>query len=161
DSGVAIYLHESLLQGIVDRSELAGRKTTNQELLRQLSSVGLTVEMPPLTAGLSDLDVEIEFDRVNPLVIRVGEDETRVIFRASFNPVGHHLFPHFEVTIPYRLIKRDENWVLKPGPVEVRKLAGGEPDETLTERAVKKVLDASLPSVSFPQQLPATLWPEG
>jgi len=155
EQGVSIYLHDSLLQGIIELAKLEGQNTTNENLIRMLRQLGMTAESP-----LDGLDiVEIEFVDVNPLVIRVGEDETRIRLRAAFKPGGHHVFPHFEVTIPIRLVKQEDNWVLKTGPVEVRKLSGHTGE--FAESAIKKMLKLSFPNISFPQQLPATFWPEG
>ncbi len=158
--GAVFYLHESLLQGIADRSKLAGTTMTNRELISLLRLVGLTAELPDLGA-LTDVDVDIHFVDVNPLVIDVGDDETRLTLRAAFNPPHHHIFPRFEVTIPYRLVNQEDKWLLKAGSVEARKLHRDTDEETFVEHAVKKLIETTLPSVSFPQQLPTTIWPKG
>jgi len=105
--------------------------------------------------------VEIEFAAVDPLVIRVGEDETRVTLRAAFKPAGQDLLPPFEITIPYRLAEQGEKWILKTGSVDVRSLDGNADGTSLTEVAVKNAIEASLPKLDFPKQLPAASLPEG
>ena len=121
--------------------------------------VGLADDSAPV--GLADLGVDIEFADVDPLQIQIVEDETRVTLRAAFKPAGQDLLPPVAVTIPFRLRLVDADWQLRAGPVQVRSLEAGENGTSIAEIAVKKAIEASLPSPQFPQQLPATFWPEG
>lgn len=160
EHGISCYLHETLLQGIADRANLAGRKVSVSELKKRLNFP----ERPDndrTLGGMPDLDVEIEFAATDPLIIRVGEDETRVTIRAAFRPAGQDLLPPLEITIPYRLELRDDKWVLKTGSVEVRSLEGSSDGTSLAEVAVKTAIEASLPQLDFPKQLPASALPEG
>ena len=154
--GLSICVHESLLQGILNRGELEGKKTSNQELVGLLTGLGLTAERP-----LGGLDVDIDFIQVDPVVVHVGEDETRITLRAAFKPGGHHLLAPFEVTIPYRMVKQEEMWLLKAGPIEPRRLKGHVDEKVFAESVVIKLVETSLPIVSFQQELPASLAREG
>ncbi len=110
---ISFYLHESLLQGIIEGLDLGGHKTTSGTLMRLLRLSGLTFDEPE-TEGTADDYVDIELAQVDPLVIRIGDDETRVTVRATFKPAGQDHAPSFEVTIPLGLEKNEANWVLKP-----------------------------------------------
>lgn len=158
--GLAIYLHESLLQGMAERAGLAGRKTTHRELWRWLELLGCATG-EPLPAGIADLDVHIEFSDVDPLQIQIVDDETRLTLRAEFKPEGQDLLPMLEVTIPFRLVHDDDDWQLSAGPVQVRSLEGNANGTSLAELTVQKVIEASLPTLRFPRRLPACYWPEG
>lgn len=159
EHGISCYLHESLLQGIADRANLAGRRVSVKELKERLNFQ----ERPDndrTLGGMADLDVEIEFAKVDPLIVRVGEDETRVTIRAAFKPAGQNILPPLEVTIPYRLEQRDDKWILKTGSVDVRTLESNSDGSSMAEVAVKTAIEASLPQLDFPKQLPASAIPD-
>jgi hypothetical protein len=160
EHGITAYLHESLLQGIVDRANLAGRTTTNRDVMRLLALTGLTDEFEP-TGLLAELDVEIEFVDVDPLLIRIGDDETRIVVRARFKAASQELLPPLEITIPCRLEATEDAWLVKTGPIQVRTTEGTSDGTSLAEVAVKRMIETSLPKLSFPRKLPADLVPEG
>lgn len=160
DHGVSIYLHQSLLQGVVERSELAGLTVNQKELFRLMRLVGLSVDEVKLP-GLGDLDVEIEFAKVDPLTIEIGTDETRVTLRAAFKAAGQESLPPYAVTIHYRMVERGDNWELKTGVLDAKALDGESDGSSMTELAIKKVFEATLPKVTFPRRLPSSIWPAG
>lgn len=160
DHGVSIYLHQSLLQGVVERSELAGMTVNQKELFRLMRLVGLSVDEAKLP-GLADLDVEIEFAEVDPLTVEIGTDETRVTLRAAFKAAGQETLPPYAVTIHYRMVERGDNWELKTGVLDAKALDGESDGSSMTELAIKKVFEATLPKVTFPRRLPSSIWPAG
>ncbi len=161
DHGISFYLHESLLQGIIEGSGFEGRITSTGKLTRLLRLGGLTVEDPETDRTAEDDDVEIEFAQVDPLVIRIGEEEMRITLRATFKPAGEDHSPVSEVTIPLRLEKNEGRWALQPGTVEVRRLSHHSDKKSISELVMKKRIEARLPNIRFPQQILTKLWPEG
>ncbi len=156
----SVYMHESLMQGVIERSGLAGRKVDQRDLYRLMRLVGLTVDEPSLP-GMEHLRVEIQFADVDPLEIRLGTDEARVTMRAAFHAAGQEVLPAYEVTVPFRIVEQGDNWFVKNGNVEIRGLNGSSDGSSITELAARKVIEASLPKITFPKQLPADAWPAG
>ena len=156
---LALYLHQSLLQGVIERAQLAGQKTTNRELLKLLRQTGMKVEDPQ--GPVSDVVIGIEFAEVDPVTVEIGEEETRVVLRATFRPAGQSFLPPFEVTLPYRMEDLEDAWELKTGSIRVKSLDGKSDGTSLTETTVRNVITTSLPKVRIPKQLPEIVWPRG
>lgn len=155
--GVSIYVHETLFQGFVERMQLAGLKTSTQRLKKLF--LGMKPDAILLSGGLSDLDVEIEFDEHDPFDIRIGEEETFITLRARFRASGQALLPPYEVTLRYRMVADKDEWTLQVASVEARSRDGD--GTTVTEKAVARLIETGLPPVSFPKTLPIPLRPEG
>jgi hypothetical protein len=157
--GVCLYLHQSLFQGVMEHANLAGTTTSSQELIRLLRLTGLAKDEP--SGPLATVDVEIELAEVDPLRIEIGDDETRVRLRAKFKAVGQELVPPMEIAIPCRLRQEDHDWVVQIGDVRVRALNGPSDGTSIAEVTVKKLVETSLPRLSFPRQFPAEFTPDG
>lgn len=155
--GVSIYIHETLFQGLTERLQLGGQRTSTQRLKQLFLGVKPDANLP--SGGLANLDVEIEFDEHDPFDIRIGEDETLITLRARFHATGQALLPPYEVTIRYRMVATADEWTLQVASVSARNRDGD--GTTVTEKAVAKLIETGLPPVSFPKTLPIALRPEG
>ena len=158
--GVSVYLHDSLFQGIIERAQLAGRKTTSQALLQLLERTGFS-ELPSPSGPLAGLNIGIELADVDPVLIRFGDEETRLTLRAKFKVADQDLLPFLEITIPFRIEQDDDEWAILAGPVLVHELNGSSEGTSLAETAVKKAIESALPKFTLPRRLPEAIWPAG
>jgi len=164
--GITVQLHESLLNALLDRLNLKGRKITDREF-RQMGA-----ELRSLVRGGSEgddasdspppaikLDTEIEFDAAQPLVLRFQKSQMELELRATFRPAGQPLLPALSITIPVRLERRPtDEWTLIYGDIAMRPLDGGELP-AVTKTVIEQTLRADLPAVSFPAVLTSAAWP--
>lgn len=166
--GLRISLHESLLNSLVDRSGLAGFKTTDKQLRalegRFLSVFG-GVEHPrdedssnPL--GATSIETEIEFDESDPIRFRFDQNQLIVTLKAHFKPAGQNVVPPVTVTIPFENSMVGANIRWTPGTPRVVAQDRTDPDgpPTLVETAIQKAIEADLDTVEFPRTLPASAW---
>ncbi len=157
DRGVILYVHDSLLQGLVERLNLGGKKINSQDI----PGLKLPTEGEQPLGGLPDLNVHIEFAEVDPVTIELLEDEARVVVRAGFQVGGQALLPALEIALTLRAEESGDQWHLHLTDVQVRHLDGSSSGNSLAELAVKKVIEANFSKQSFPRQLPANFWPAG
>ncbi|MFO0918451.1 MAG: hypothetical protein U0872_09070 [Planctomycetaceae bacterium] len=157
DHGVSLYVHDSLLQGLVERFDLAGKKINT----RDLPGFKLGVENEQALSGLPDLNVHIELAEVDPITVELLEDEARVVIRAGFQIGGQALLPALEIALTMQIREQGDQWEVHLTNVQVQHLDGSSSGNSLAELAVKKVIEANFTKQSFPRQLPANYWPEG
>jgi len=158
--GVSLYAHESLIQGVIDRVGLAGRKTTTRQLKQMYRNFNPEAQLP--NGGLNDVDIEIAFAEQDPVMIHIGDDETVVTLRAAFGMAGQQVaMPPYEITLRFRLTADEQRWTVRAGSVTARSLDGQSDGKSVTEVAVSKLIESSLPPVSCSKSLPDGIRPAG
>lgn len=166
---VSVYLHESLFNGLVDRLQLAGRKTKTSELKALLedarrnlgisNSTTTAPARPSAIPGLTgSIDTDIEFDAVDPLRIRLQGDELRIELRATFKPAGQPLLPPLFIVIPWRMVQQGATWQVTPGRVTIQS-TGTQPLPDVAEQLIRQTIEAQLPDSEFPRELTIPGWP--
>lgn len=166
---VSVYLHESLFNGLVDRLQLAGRKTKTSELKALLEdarrSLGLSDSIStaparpsPIPGLAGSIDTDIEFAPVDPLRIRLQGDELRLELRATFKPAGQPLLPPLFIMIPWRLVNQGTTWKVSPGRVTIQS-TGTQPLPDVAEQLIRQTIETQLPDSEFPRELTIPGWP--
>lgn len=179
--GISLSIHESLLNTLVDRAGLKGLKTTDKQLrelqeqflsatgnatvdqdpLESAEPQGIGTLKPPFASANGNFVTEIEFDDVEPLVMKLERDQLVVTIKAHFKPAGQAVIPPMVVTIPYRteLAGSKLRWVA--GKPQV--LAQDRPDpaapQTIVESTIQQIIEGDLTPLEFERTLPAALWP--
>jgi hypothetical protein len=157
-----LYLHESALNGLLDRLKLHGWKTTDHELhartteFRTLIGGGSPRAPHGLPGGLA---TEIEFDRDRPIWAELAEERLTMRVRAALRPAGQDILPPVEIVIPMRLVARGTDWQLEVGQVDVQTT---DPSNRLTDVAadlIRDAITASLPEPRLPRALDIPNWP--
>jgi hypothetical protein len=162
---LTVYIHESLLNGLLDRLNLKGRKTTDRELRAlgdQLRSAmrgrGDDPEEDSSEQAVK-LETEIEFDATEPLAVRFVGNQMELALRATFRPAGQALLPPLAVTIPLRLeMQPNHEWTLVYGEMDLR-ATNGEVLPSLAKTLIKQAIQADLPKVRFPAVVDFRDWP--
>ena len=175
DGALRLMLHESLLNELIERTELRGFHTTDKELKQRVAELlgslsGVKVSIPaekPATApfglplpGMS-IVTHIEFNEVDPLTVRLDQDRLTVTIKAAFKPAGQKLFPPMTVTIEYRAVV--EGNVIRLIAGKPRAQVQGQEDlsrePTVAELAIQNSLTTALPTLEVDQALAAAYWP--
>ncbi len=169
---VTVYIHESLPNGLVDRFQLQGKKTTDRELKRIFDNVeNLVTGAPPnlqdednsnplsgIPGMPGNLTTDIEFDAVKPLDIRFETGQVVIEIRATFRPAGQSLLPPLLVSVPLRLEPRNNVWDLIRGEIRLES-TGSEPLPDIAATLIRQSIESRMPPVSFPRQLNIPNWP--
>jgi hypothetical protein len=171
DQGLRISIHESLLNTLIDRMGLKGMKTTDK-YLRDLEKTLLQIaggsrsETDDLKGdasklpGMENIVTDIEFDDVEPMVIRMERDRMLVKIKAVFKPAGQSVVPPMTVTIPYHVELAGDKlrWVAGTPQVVAQDRVDPSDPPTIMETAIQKVIEADLIPLEFDRPLPASLW---
>lgn len=170
-NAIALYVHESLLNGLIDRLQLKGRKTTDRELRQMLDSIRQSVGAAPendAPAGNSSpsglpgmqglLETAIEFDNEMPLTVRFDDGLMVVEIRAVIKPAGQALLPPLLISIPLQLVSRGSDWHLVRGPIGLQP-TNGQPLPEVAAGLIRQSLEGDFPPVQFPRVLPIPNWP--
>ena len=172
--GVSLYVQESLLNSLVDRLELRGKKTTDRELKAIFDRAenmfgGQPDEPPPLppaNPGLAlpglgmNVATEIEFDRVDPLRFHFVQEQLLVEIRATFKPAGQALLPPLRISVPLQLRDEGATWHLVRGRVEIASTSGT-PLPQVAENLIRQAIESDVRTARFPKLLPIPNWPAG
>jgi hypothetical protein len=160
--GATVYLHECLLNGLLDRLRLNGRKVTDRELRNIGAEVRRSLGGLPFDAGTPALPVEteIEFDAEQPLAVRFTGSRMELELRATFRPAGQALLPELSITVPVQLQRQpNDDWRLVYGDIVIRSVTG-EDLPVVAQNLIRQSLQADLPSISFPSRFDIPAWPE-
>lgn len=165
DAGFNMCVHESLLNQIGGRAGLGGLQTTDRQLKevadRLLRMVpGSEVRERPAAAALGQVETMIEFDAKRPLEFEARDDQMTVIVRATFRPAGQSVLPPLVIRIPFRLVPDGDHYDLTHGAVTVEAEGNAELPAFLGS-LTRTSIEASLPEVRFPKQIPAAGWKPG
>jgi hypothetical protein len=164
---VNLYVHESALNGLLDRLKLKGRKTTDRELRslgKRLQSLGPAVpEEEPGGLGMMNFDTQIEFDQERPIWVELDNEQLTLRIRATVKPMGQSILPPVELAIPFRLVQRGADWQLAAVDVDVQPLPGTAGTGRSPEMAVKLIRESladTLTEASIPRELDIPSWPK-
>lgn len=162
--GVRLYVHASLLNGLLDRLNLAGRSMTDRELKLLLERVIPSRDRSERSGFPAGLETHIDFADRRPLSVLLDNDELVLELRATFRPAGQALLPPLLVSLPYRLVEQSGEWVLQPGRVGVvAQPTNGMPNTfpAPAEALIRQALTAQLKDVQIPRELIIPEWPDG
>ncbi|MBI1348097.1 hypothetical protein GC163_17625 [bacterium] len=161
---ISAYLHESLLNHLVRKSQLAGLKTSDRELKAMVDRAerlfpGLDPREESPTSPLAGMvETEIHFDEHNPLEFHLGAEGLRIEIRAKFKPAGQDLLPALLIQVPLKLVDRADRWVLERGKIEISS-TDGQMLPSLSETLVRQALERDFPQREFPRTLTIPGWP--
>ena len=175
DGGLNLSLHESLLNDLIGRADLKGFKTTDKELKQQTEDLlamldGVKITLPDEPAGAAPLGLslpglslvtDIVFDETDPLTVRLDRDRLTATIKAKFKPAGQDLLPPMKVVIEYRTVVEENSVRYVPGKprVTARDRTDLTAEPSLTELAVQKSIESTLPTLEFDRTLPTKYWP--
>jgi len=161
---LSAYLHESVLNNLVDRSGLAGLKTSDRELKamvdraeRMLPGLNPQAEPPSSVAGL--IETEIVFDDRDPLRFQLNAEGLLIQIRAKFKPAGQELLPALLIEVPLRLIDQGDHWLLQRDALNISS-TDGQALSKVSEALVRQALERDFPNRDFPRTLKIPGWPE-
>ena len=168
NQGFNVTIHESLLNAIIRRSGLSGYKTTDRHLKELIAQYELTSsdensdrDPPPIALpGFENIITDIEFDKSEPLSIRIEQDQAFLTLRAKFKPSGQDIVPAISITIPYRTELTADKILVTPGKPQVT-LQDSSTEGVGTDIALKLVaqgIESKLTKLAFDRGLPASLW---
>lgn len=165
DAGLNLCVHESLLNQIGGRAGLGGLQTTDRQLKdvadRLLRLVpGSEVSERTSAGALGQVETMIEFDAKRPLEFEARDDQMTVLIRATFKPAGQSLLPPLLIRIPFRLVLHGDSYELTHAAVTVESENGAELPAVLGS-LTQNAIEASLPKVRFPKQVPQAGWKPG
>ncbi len=166
--GFHVAFHESLLNTIIQRSGLSGYKTTDRKLKELIASCEVTSsdessdrDPPPIALpGFENIITDIEFDKSEPLAIRIEQDEAFLTLRAKFKPAGQDIVPAISITIPYRTEMTATRILVTPGTPQVT-LQDSSTGGAGTDIALKMVaqgIESKLSKLAFDRELPTSVW---
>lgn len=165
DAGFNMCVHESLLNQIGGRAGLGGLQTTDRQLKdvadRLLRLIpGSEVTERPAAGALGQVETMIEFDAKRPLEFEARDDRMIVVIRATFKPAGQSLLPPLLIRIPFHLEPQGDAYELTHAAVTVEAENGAELPAVLGS-LTQSAIEASLPKVRFPKQIPQAGWKPG
>ncbi len=165
DAGLNLCVHESLLNQIGGRAGLGGLQTTDRQLKdvadRLLRLVpGSDVTESASAGALGQVETMIEFDAKRPLEFEARDNQMTVLIRATFKPAGQSLLPPLLIRIPFRLVLHGDSYELTHAAVTVEAENGAELPAVLGS-LTQNAIEASLPKVRFPKQIPQAGWKPG
>lgn len=153
---VTLYVHESVLNHLLERLPLKGWKTTNRQLRDFWQARGF--ELPP--AELTQwIETQVELDGERPIRVELQDDRCLLRVRASLRPGGQNLLPAVEITLPLRLQPREDLWELQVGTIQVRSLVVGENVPGWSERLIQQAVMSSVPIIRVPRTPADAYWP--
>lgn len=165
----SLYLHEELVNGLFDRFELAGKRTTDRELktifgrAREfLGGRDDTAEPAPSSGfslpGMGALETAIEFDPVDPLRLRFRDNQGILEIRATVKPAGQSLLPPLRISVPLEFQNDLDSWRLVRGPIDIEPTSGGTlPDVART--LIRQAIEGDFPTFRLPRELTLPGWP--
>lgn len=152
---ITVYLHESVLNDLLERLPLRGWKTTNRQVRDFWQARGFELPPPELTQWI---ETQVELDSERPVRVELQDDRCLLRLRASLRPAGQNLLPAVEITLPLRLQPREDIWELQVGTVEVRSLVVGENLPGWSERLIQQAVMSSVPIIRVPRTPADAYW---
>lgn len=124
-TGVLVFVHESMLNNALDRMQFHGKTMTDDEFMEELrgnlnqilgKSVNLTTKPKEES---DDAPKTFVFDQYDPIRFRIQNGALRLSIRAAFKRPGKEDIPAQVVTIPIKFEVKENVLVLDPGEVDV------------------------------------------
>lgn len=160
---LSAYLHESVLNSLVDRAGLAGLKTSDRELKamvdraeRMLPGLNPNDEAPSPMTGL--IETQIIFDDRDPLRFQLRAEGLLIQIRAKLKPAGQELLPALLIEIPLRLVNQGDHWLLQRDALVISSTEG-QALSKVSETLVRQALERDFPNREFPSTLAIPGWP--
>lgn len=169
DHAINFYFHDSALNALATKLNLAGTTTTDKQLRSQVEQLKRMLPLvvtegeaaaPTGLVGMADVETEIELDPTDPLKFEFVRDELLITIQAKFRPAGQDLLPAMKVQIPLKLQIRGDRLELSSSGARARSIDRWETvgDGTITEKLVEKSINDSMPPLFFSRELPPGTW---
>jgi hypothetical protein len=108
---------------------------------------------------------DIEFDQIEPIRVRLRDDQLLLTVRAWIRPAGQSVLPKLQIDLPLQLVAvTADRWRLDVGEIALQPL--GDPDGTtppplsdITTRLIRTAIESSIPQGEFPATLTVPNWP--
>jgi hypothetical protein len=153
-TGATALVHETALNNAIDQMDLAGQTVTEAELKAKLEAFLTKALNRPYKfqaeAPVEATDEEekalngIIFAAVDPIRIRVTNDELTIVIRAGFKQEGKEDIPTREITVPISLEAAGNQILAKRGNVIVA-AAEGQGGGVAINAVVRKKIQSVLP----------------
>jgi hypothetical protein len=172
-TGANLHVHESLLNNIADRMNLAGRTMNDEEVREEIGRfltdlTGREVKLEkadPMSPTPMDDAAEgvFVFDKVTPIRFQVRDNEVRMTVRTGLLTSDGMEIPPHDITIPFQFRFEGEEIIIAKGELEATKVGGGgNPAQNLVMRTKigKSLPDgrrSRLLTMNLPEQKTLTL----
>lgn len=142
-TGANLHVHESLLNNVADRMNLAGRTMTDDEVREEISrfltdltgrefNLKKSEPMPPAPTneppaepmGKTARDKFI-FDKTTPIRFQIRDNEVRMTIRTALLRTNGETIPPHDIMIPFQFRFEGEEIIIAKGELEVVQAGGG------------------------------------
>ena len=156
-SGATALIHESALNNALEQIGLAGQTLTEPELkarieafISKATNKPFKFSAPPPAEPSEDGEEKslnaIIFSQVDPIRVRIVDNELVIVIRAGFKQEGKDDIPTQEITVPLTLEAVQNKIIAKAGNVEVASTDEGQGGGGVGVRAVvRKKIQSVLP----------------
>jgi hypothetical protein len=154
-TGATALIHETALNNAVDKIGLAGQTVTETELkakieafISKATNKPFKFEIPAPTEPAGDGDEKslnaIIFSQVDPIRVRIVDNELVIVIRAGFKQEGKDDIPTQEITVPITLEATGRQIIAKAGNVVVA-ASEGQGGGVGVRAVVRKKIQSVLP----------------
>lgn len=154
-TGITALIHETAINNGVDKMGIAGQTLNEEQLKAKLESFISTIlnrpyHLPEQPKAPVEEDEETQdlnaiiFAPVDPIRVRVADDEINIIIRAGFKQDGKEDIPMREISVPISLAAQGGQIIAKAGSVIVA-AAEGEGGGVAINAVVRKKIQSMLP----------------
>jgi hypothetical protein len=159
----ALYLHDSLVNDLLDRLPLGGVGVPDAAIDRWFQALGSGEGLAALSRGggtVAPRLATIVFDRRQPIRLRFSEERFELILRLGFTPVAGPAIDTQEITIPFTIEVAEDAVRFLPGEVQIAPgdpgAAGGVLDEA-ARALIRQQVQSRLESRTAPRVIPIDL----
>lgn len=129
-TGVAIHMHESLINNALDRLRLHGRSLTEDELAAELTTglssiLGREVKAPARKEGETPDLTKFVFSKDDPIRVRLMDGVLTLVLQSGLQPVEGDAIPTQQISVPLSFSVVGTNIRIEAGAVGVAALEPG------------------------------------
>lgn len=158
-----LYLHDSLVNDLLDRLPLAGVGVPDVAIDRWFKALAGGDGLAALSHGGGPMEPQfatILFDRQHPIRLRFEEQQFALVLRLGFIPVVGPPIPSQELTIPFTVSVSADAVHFRPGAVQIAPADPQQPGGVLDEAArtiIREQVQQRLESRTAPRRIPVQL----
>ena len=161
---VRIYVHESLLNNLINRLQLEGTSHSEAELreigprLRSLwpnaAAGGPTLVEGEVPRAVGGLGAQLDFTESDPLRVSFQNGGLTLVLRAGFSVADQTLVSSQVMTIPLSIVHEPEKILFERGKIDVRAIDAADAPamQPIRENLIRARLEAALPRIEFPRR---------
>lgn len=155
-----VFLHESLVNGLLDRLPLAGVGIPDAAIDRWFTALASGAGLSELSHGEGPIEprlATIVFDRRHPIRLRFDEGRFELIVRMGITPVTGPQISMQEITIPFTVELAGDDVRFTPAEVTIAPADPGAPSGVIDEAAravIRQQIQGRLEERSVPRKVP-------